>query len=352
MPCGMRSNCASGKQTSARACRVALVLSLFCMSGIRAQAPAARVDGSVRDSSSGLPLIGARVELRNDASRLTGSTDQQGYFALGRVPAGQYRVDIRRVGYAVAERDLRVGDRDTSLTFALVAIARGLDTVRVRATLTAISGLVGRAADLRPLRGVVIQVIGANQRATTDSAGRFLIPLSKGDRYFVRIHDRAFSEQAIALDVAEGSVAQTSALLDSVIGVRQDVPDSWIREFDERVRWQGSGGAVVPGSELQRYAGGSVTDAVQASPSFMKRGLRIDPNACVFIDGVPKPGFNLDAIPVEHIAAIELYTNRGDVTGTLGTLWPRGAPCGTALTTRRSADVQSTIRLVSIWLKR
>lgn len=221
----------------------------------------------------------------------------------------------------------------------------------------AIAGVVGAADGLKPLAGAVVQIVGANQRFTTDSTGRFFAPLKKAGSYFVRVRRDGFAPQFISVDVPDDRAVETAVLLDASLAPQRPGTDALWAEFDKRLRWQGMNGAVVTSAELERYGGGSASDALRASQSFVKKGLRIGPVTCLFIDGIPKPGWRLDAIPVEQIAAVEVYSRSGDATTTLASQWPDGqivpglGPCRNPLPRPALGVAASTVMYVAIWLK-
>jgi carboxypeptidase family protein len=335
------------------------VLTLVCACPTaRAQANGRVVSGVVRDSSSGQPLSGAIVELSAQATRLITRTDQAGRFQFAGLQRGQFQLAVRRIGYAVAVHEVRVVEADVSVSIALVATPGRLDTIRVLTHVPAITGVVGTANGLQPLAGAAVQIVGANERITTDSTGRFFAPLKKPGSYFVRVRRDGFAPQVVSVEVPPDRAVETAVLLDSSLTRQRPGTDARWADFDERVRWQSMNGAVVTSTELQRYGGGSASDALRASQSFVKKGLRIGPVTCLFIDGIPKPGWQLDAIPPEQIAAVEVYTRSGDATGTLASQWPDKqtvpglGPCRTPMRRSPSAGVEaSTVMYVAIWLK-
>jgi hypothetical protein len=197
-----------------------------------------------------------------------------------------------------------------------------------------------------------VQVIGAQQKTTTDSSGKFFVALKKGGSYFVRIHHAGFVEQLVTVDVPTDRSVETFVLLDG--GAAATGSEMLWADFDERMNWVGQSGAVIRGSEIERW-GGSTADAVAGSQSFVRKGLMLGPTTCVFVDGVPRPGLPLDAIPPEQIEAVEVYTQRGDETNTLAPRWPHGAQCGrsTATIARPASPgaARSTVVFAVIWLK-
>ena len=267
--------------------------------------------------------------------------------------SGRYHLTVRQIGFVEANRDVDVSEKDVSVSIALNSASQRLDTVRVRAHVTAVYGVVGATVGLRPIPDATVQVVGAQQRATTDSAGRFFVALKKGGSYFVRVRHEGFADQFIPVDVPNDHAVETFVLLDSGV-VATGVDGLW-DEFDERLRWEGQHGALVPGEQITRW-GGSASDAIRGSQAFVKKGLQLTPSVCLFVNGVPKPGWPLDAIPPEQIATVELYTETGDETNTLFARWPPNAGCGISNSGGASSPVsrfdrKSVIKYAVVWLK-
>ena len=330
---------------------VALTAALFAASLAGAQAPGRIVRGTVRDSATGQELSGALIELVGASGRTVGRSDQRGTFQFSRVADGRYRLSVRLIGFAEAMRDVDVTGRDVSLSIALTSTTQRLDTVRVRAAVTAVYGVVGTSAGLHPVADAAIQVIGSQQRGTSDSSGKFFVSLQKGGSYFVRVHHAGFADQFFPVNVPSDHAVETFVLLDSG-SVATGSQMMW-DEFDERLRWQGQGASIVSGEEITRN-GGSSGDAIRGSSSFVRKGLVLGPTVCLFVNGVPKPGWGFDGIPPEQIATVELYTTTGDETHTLAQEWPHGAQCGrtggvpapTSPFSRRSI-----VQYAVVWLK-
>jgi hypothetical protein len=316
-----------------------------------AQAPDRVVRGTVHDSATGQELSGAVVELVGPSVRNVARSDQRGTFQFSRVADGRYRLSVRLIGFVETARDVDVTGRDVSLSISLSPTSQRLDTVRVRASVTAVYGVVGMSAGLRPVADAEIQVIGSQQKGSTDSAGKFFVSLKKGGSYFVRVHHAGFTDQLFPVDVPNDHAVETFVLLDA--GAVATGSQMMWDEFDERLRWQGQGASIVPGEEITRN-GGSSGDAIRGSSSFVRKGLVLGPTVCLFVNGVPKPGWGFDGIPPEQIATVELYTITGDETHTLAQEWPHGAQCG------RTGGVpaptspfnrRSVVQYAVVWLK-
>ncbi|MGH7679460.1 MAG: carboxypeptidase regulatory-like domain-containing protein [Gemmatimonadaceae bacterium] len=305
------------------------------------------VSGVVRDSATGRPLAGAVVELRRDTVRRVSQSDDEGEFHLGEVPRATYQVSVRRLGYAARNTDVQVGGDDLTIEINLVPIARDLDTLYVRAG-TGIYGIVGNSEKLTPLAGAKIQVLGENRNKLSDSSGAFFVPLAKGGTYLVRITRPGFAARMFPIVVASGRAVDASRLLDSA-NTAPGLEVLW-EDFDKRLRWRGMNSALVTGSELRRAG------AVEATPTFNTRGLRLGSSICVFINGTPRPGMNLDVVSPDRIEVMAL-SGASDVSARdLAAKWPARAACGEVFRERRyvatsGPRVNAVAKFAVLWLR-
>lgn len=308
--------------------RHAALLGLLCLVSSMAlgQSTGSTVRGIVRDSASGQPLPGAVVQLRSQSSRRSTRSDDMGSFRLNGIPDGRYRLSVRRVGYLEHEKELRTAFRDTFVLVDLHPVARKLPTVRVRENVTAIYGMIAASHNLRPIPGAVVQVVGARRYVASDIAGRFIVGIEKPGTYVLRISREGYVQEVFSMQVPRGRAVEASRLLDS--SSKRAAPGLNVlwEDFDQRLRWRGMNSALIPGSELRRY-GGLLASALGGTPTFTSKGLRIGARTCVFVNGVPRPGWPLDAFPIEDIEAVEVYGRNCDPTSTLAQKWPPGVPC-------------------------
>jgi hypothetical protein len=306
------------------------------------------VRGSVNDE----PLGGALIELLLIGNPRSTRSNQFGAFDFGSVAPGTYRMTVRRIGFTELARELIVADHDTALTVVLVPRAMTLDPVRVQANVTAIYGVVGTSLTLMPLEGARVLVVGAGKTETTDSSGRFFVPIKRPGTYFLRVAKPGYSHLLLTIDVPAERSVETSALLDTSSATARVNTEKLWQEFDKRVEWHAMNSALVTSMELQKFETNLLSDAIRSSPSFSKRGLKIGNTTCVFVNGLPRPGLQLDVLRVEEVEAVELYGAGGDPTGSLSSDWPRGVPCTEVnglRTARRPAT--GTVVFASVWLK-
>lgn len=115
--------------------RLALVNLLFlgAGSGSLAAQNTGSLSGTVTDTASGRPLDAVRVNVAGTA--LQGVTDTRGVYRIANVPAGEVKLQARRVGYKAMERILTLGAGQVSTQdFALNSSVVSLEEVVVTGT--------------------------------------------------------------------------------------------------------------------------------------------------------------------------------------------------------------------------
>jgi hypothetical protein len=93
----------------------------------------ATLTGVVR-GPGGLPISAAEVRVRGTTG--AGMTDEQGSYTLRDLPAGTQELDVRKIGYAVAELTVNLRDGATTATDVRMQRIVSLDSMRVVATRT------------------------------------------------------------------------------------------------------------------------------------------------------------------------------------------------------------------------
>ncbi|HMC68058.1 MAG TPA: carboxypeptidase regulatory-like domain-containing protein, partial [Mycobacteriales bacterium] len=114
----------------------------------RARQQSGSIAGTVRDSTTGAPVVDAMVTLVGTA--LTAKTGADGRFTITGVPAGSYRIRVRMLGYTAALVSVTVQDGEQAV--ADVQLARGA------IELNPVVAIGYGAADRRNLTGAVASV--------------------------------------------------------------------------------------------------------------------------------------------------------------------------------------------------
>ena len=338
----MSSRARSSSRGQRGICSV-IALHLLCATIGSGQA----VSGIVRDSASGKPLAGAHIELRRDTVRRVAQTDDEGAFVIAEVTQGLYRLSVRRLGFAVRATDLDVGSTDLAREIMLIPIARDLDTLYVRAGVTGIYGVVGAAEGLRPLADAKVHVLGERRIHLTDSTGTFFVPLRKGGLYVVRITRPGYAHRMFPITVS-GAV-DASRLLDSATTSTPGLEVLW-QDFHQRLQRAGINSALLSGSDVRRAG------SVEQTTTFNARGLVLGGSICVYLNGTPRPGMNLDVVPIDRIEVVELYGETDAAARELRSKWPPRAPCGFVNRGRRyeapsGPRANAIARWAVVWLK-
>jgi hypothetical protein len=306
-------------------------------------------------SADGTPIPDALVQVRREGVTYMARTDDDGAFLVPSMPAGEYTVVGKRIGFDSTALSVHVGDGRVRRELVLVARGYGADTIRIRARFAGVTGVVGDFAEMAPMSGAAVRVLGGEPPLTTDSSGRFAIELAPDRRYALRVERRGFAPQLLAFELEPEQRVELAVLLDSS---SRDVKDGWKwAELDQRQRVNRYGSAQVTRAELRATEATNLHIALQYAAASTEQGLVIPRAPCLFIDGVAKPTLTLDAVAVERVEFVEVYTRSGDVSGTLATRWPVGFPCGDGtVSTGRSVVAtargnSSHARYVAIWTR-
>ncbi|MCY7299517.1 MAG: TonB-dependent receptor plug domain-containing protein, partial [Ilumatobacteraceae bacterium] len=98
--------------------------------GTTAGAPQRRIHGDLRDSASGAALRGAEVQVVGPVTRRS-RPDAAGHFEFAQLPAANYVLRLRLIGFTPLERTVNVVDGDATLQLTLRATTITLDSVVV-----------------------------------------------------------------------------------------------------------------------------------------------------------------------------------------------------------------------------
>ena len=322
---------------------------------VAAQPVTRSIRGSVASAADSAPLNGATIELINARATRRLRTDERGRFHFGSVPVGGYRLAVLRLGFTPLSQQVVVGEADADLRITLQPDARTLGSVVTTANVTAITGGIGAAGlsrnangerGLSAVRGARVQVLGSGAETETDSTGRFFLEVGKPGRYLVRATGAGLVPQVYPVDVPKNKAVDASRLLDSARVEQAERPEYLWKEMDKRLSWRGINSAIATGDEVREY-GGTLSNALQRSRGVGSRGLRLVGTPCVFVDGIHRPNYSVDAIRPEEVEAIEVYGSGGDETLSLKN--SLRASCGAD--SNRQSNVNA-VQYVVIWTVR
>ena len=316
------------------------------------------VRGTAVDAATTQPLGNVTVELVGSGRSFSSRSDATGAFALLNVPPGRYFVTAMRVGYLPFRDSVTLGATVGQVRIELTPVTQSLLGIEVKANVTAVYGGIGSASrnrnaqgerELFAVPGAVVEVLGSGKRTVTDSIGRFFLELPKPGTYLMHAAAPGLQDDIYPVVVPNKKAVEASRLLEPADAPPPIGRQTLLREMDRRLGWRSMTSALVTGEEL-RAIGGQLSDALPRTKGATLRGLRIGATTCVFVDGIPKPGYSIDGVRPESVAAVELYGPNGDPTNSVASAWPKGAPCGDEL--RNNApmgDPRAIARYAVIW---
>ncbi|MEK7400915.1 MAG: carboxypeptidase regulatory-like domain-containing protein [Gemmatimonadota bacterium] len=155
--------------------------------------------GVVSDTT-GTP-IDADVWLGGNKRRMT--TGPDGRFRFENVTPGKHTIAARRVGFYPRTATIAVPDSGVIVLMQLIPLPNQLPTVVTSAVRGGLSGMIGDAS-FHVLKDATIEVVAANRRATSDSAGEFFIDLKPG-KHMVRVSRPGFAGRFVSVTVPRDS---------------------------------------------------------------------------------------------------------------------------------------------------
>lgn len=305
------------------------------------------VSGRVLDLSTGQPVAGAVIDLASATRRITARSDEAGEFFLRDVDLGAYRTTVRRIGYSQMTRDLDVASGIKPVTLRISPIPQALSEVRVRGEGTGIYGQIARSGDLEPIVHAQVYAAGTHDSVFTDSTGAYYIKLERPGSYMVRVRAPGYLDDMFILEVKRNHVGDGSRLLD--IGDGNRIPPGLWKDFDRRLAWTDANKSLLMAGSDVRRAGTTIAGALQQSGLMVARGMKLGPTVCIFVNGNPRPGYPLNMIRPEEVAAVEVYGNGADPVKLLMTDWPPQAPCSETGERQRYGVVR--IFAIVIWTR-
>lgn len=285
---------------------------------LHAQQTPGVLSGLVRDADGRLlESVLVALDPSTTNQRLT-RTDAEGRFRFSEVSAGSHEVAVAWIGFRTDVRTVAVPAEGLHLEIVLRQNVTALDTLRVRVGPTGILGTVIAHETFQPLAGAEVQVIGASSPARTGADGRFAFGQVPHGSHVVYVTLRGYQGRMLSVVVPRDSAVELALVLDPIAGDSEKRFSQLLTEFDRRRRWMtGNHAAVVSRHELAGRDGMSLFDALRYSPTFMLKGLRLDEDACMYVDGQFKSAMSAKDITVGEIEAVEVYGTGADYTNTV-----------------------------------
>ncbi len=308
------------------------------------------LSGRVVDEA-GAPLGGAVLRASQGTRTILAYAQDDGDFRLGGLQAGVWTVSVRRLGHRPLAVTLTMPAAGLRRDFYLSPAAVALDPVLVAARWTGVRGIVGDARRLDPLAGASVRVLGSDAAVGSDSLGQFAIALPGGRDVLLRVERAGYRTQIVSTHVPEASYLEIEVGLDTN---PQAPRDYWVwRDLDQRLKFATPRAAIVSREELERTDAVSLGDALPLTASVTRVGVQVSRRSCVFVNGVPRPNFPVDAILAGDVEFVEVYPPGTDLTRTLALRWPRGGICGVPEGNVRAADSRdrSQAQFVAVWLR-
>lgn len=278
-------------------------------------------------------------------------TDRDGDFRLGGLVGGAWTISVRQLGYRPLAVEVELPGEGLRRDFTIERTIAVLDPALVSAKWSGVRGVVGDARRVTALSGASIRLLGSDATASTDSAGGFALPLPGGRDVLLRVERAGFATRLVSATVPAEGYVELEIPLDTAVRAARDY---WVwRDLDARLKYATPRAAQVSRQELAATDAVSLEAALARSRSVARAGVRITRGACVFVNGIARPGQPIDAIDADAVEFVEAYPPGTDLTRTLVMRWPPGGQCGVPDGSARptASDSKQTAQFLSVWLR-
>jgi hypothetical protein len=320
-------------------------LAVVAILGLAPAVPAQSLSGTVVNET-GRPIEQAQVLLNPGTGQRELRTDRDGAFRFVGVSPGSHRLRVLRIGFQPRDTTVTASDSGT-IVISLVRLT-SLSEVAVRVRPSGVYGTILERDSLRPIPGARVELMGARVSDTTDASGAFAMGNARTGTFMLKVTHPMYDVRVLSVRVPRDSGVGIDIVLRAGSAALANHMEGLWFDMAQRINWKGVNAAVVGRDELAGH-GNSLDMAIKFAPSFAKPGLVIDERACVFVDGMPRPGASIRDFAVDEIESVEAYGARGELTGTLMKRWPRGVPCGNPEIRPAPGN---RAQVVSIWTRR
>jgi TonB-linked SusC/RagA family outer membrane protein len=259
------------------------------------------VTGLVEDGATHAPLPGATVKVNGTATEVT--TDDQGFFVLTNLPAGELTLQVGAPGHDPAAVTMPFERGSVRVELAVTGAAP-TPAGPAAATTRKITGVVTEAKTGVPIIAAMVQLKGTTTAVFTEDDGSFSIDAPPGP---VVLEVTEGEHQTLDLDVKADEAAVTVVMAveaAEVIEITQRAP---------RITRQNkaSSASVVQGDDLSRVSSGTVDDAmqgkvaganIQANSGAPGGGVQVRMRGVSTINGQSSPLYVVDGVVISNVA--------------------------------------------------
>jgi hypothetical protein len=275
--------------------------------------------GHVR-SAGGQPLPDAEVNV--DGARSSVRTDATGAFSVPNLSKGIHTISVRRIGYLPAAVEIETPQANDALTFTLVPSRQELDTVKVRARINVLGGIVVDARN-RPIAGATVDLIGDRLRGSADTTGDdgwFTFTAVRSGPIVLHVVKEGYVGVTQSIDLKDWrGVVVHMASMDTTLskskqrmlaGLGNTSRHVWLETL-QRLSRRNVQSIVVTREELAPLGDIPLGEAITRAPSAVNllRDMQVSRNvACVLLNGYQMIGqVSLDNYDSDDVEFVELY---------------------------------------------
>jgi hypothetical protein len=301
---------------------------------------------------AGVPHVLIRAHANGQV--LEARTDDNGNYRLTGASAGSWLVTMRRIGFAADSSRVQLGDGLDIYSRQLHPLVAFLGEQRITDSWLGVHGVVGDR-DYQPLSDATVEIVGRQDEARTTVDGQFALPQMAGASVLLRVRAPGFDPRLVSALIPESGAVELSVLLDR--SGETAANDVIADELDRRMNWASPQAVYLTRAEILETEALDLRVAMNLARSSQLGGVRVGDVACVFVDGVARPGMPLGAVRPENVEFIEVYGSGTERTGQLGRRWPPRGECGTsdagsARNLRRASNAPPARLFVVVWTRK
>ncbi len=317
---------------------IAFAFVLAVVPSLEAQAIRAwTLTGRLTDGE-GKAIDEATIRVTQGPRTLLARSDGTGVYRVTDVGEGTWIVAVRRVGYRPLLDTIAFDPKGLRRDYTMGAAATGLDAVVVHANWTGVRGVVGDIRLLSPLAGARVVAMGTSgEPVETDVDGRFEVSLAPGTEVVLRVEREGFARQLVTAKVPADGFVELDVPLDTLRGDERREMIAF-EDLESRLAFATPRAARLLRAELQRSDAARLDVALREVGTLTAKGIRVPRFACLFVNGEARPGFPIDAVPIEDIEFVEIYPEGSDLSRTLAIRWPPRGECSAAPGATRGAS--------------